>query len=52
MAPEMGYFNVSELEEVNRRYGMSYFERETHFTPRKATEIPIIAEAFGYLWEK
>ena len=37
--PEMGYFNLAELE-------------ETYFTPKRAIEIPRIAEAFGYLWEK
>ena len=50
--PEMGYFNLAELEEINRKYGLNYFERETNFTPKKVTEVPRIAEAFGYLWEK
>ena len=50
--PEMGYFNLAELEEINRKYGMNFFERETYFAPKRAIEIPRIAEAFGYLWEK
>lgn len=50
--PEMGYFNLAELEEINRKYGMNFFERETYFTPKRAIEIPRIAEAFGYPWEK
>lgn len=50
--PEMGYFNLAELEEINRKYGLNCFERETNFTPKKVTEVPRIAEAFGYLWEK
>ena len=48
----MGYFNLAELEEINRKYGLNFFERETNFTPQKVIEVPRIAEAFGYLWEK
>lgn len=46
------YFNLAELEEINRKYGLNFFERETNFTPQKVIEVPRIAEAFGYLWEK
>lgn len=50
--PEMGYFNLAELEEVNREHGMNFFERDGHFEPRKVTEIPRIVAEFSYLWEK
>ena len=50
--PEMGYFNLAELEEINRKYGMNFFERDAYFKPAKVTEIPMIADQFGYLWEK
>lgn len=49
--PEMGYFTISELEEVNRKYGLQVFERDASFEPCRAHEVYKIASEFPWLFE-
>lgn len=35
---ELGYFDIAELESTRLKWGL-YIERDSHFTPRKLSEI-------------
>lgn len=37
--PELGYFSIPELEEINRKRGFQLIERDAHFRPCKLSEV-------------
>ncbi len=38
LVPELGYFTLSELEEVTSPFGLK-IERDLHWTPKKLSEV-------------
>lgn len=38
-ARELGYFSIREFEEINRRRGFEFIERDTGFRPCKLSEV-------------
>lgn len=45
MLEELGYFSISEFNELNKRYGFNVIERDSYFTPCKLSDVSKILYA-------